>query len=135
MLSRMGWRIVRAGWKGGPAAAHVGEALISFTDFTFARWRDLPGAWLAGVRLRRSWPTQPGAIGLMLWAKPLSRRSGSISAWRSQADLERFVRSEQHVAIMRRYRAHMTGTSSLWSTSALVPEQAIADARARLRTP
>src|SRR5438876_9805914 len=109
LLSYAGWRLVKAGWKRGPAVLAEGAALVSLTDFTFARWRDLPGAWLAAARLRRHWPARDGAVGLMLWSQPWRRRSGSISIWRSEANLERFIRSPEHLAIMRSYRARMSG--------------------------
>jgi hypothetical protein len=131
-IGDIGWGIVRAGWKPGPDAGHSGPAIISFTDFTFARWRDLPGAWLSGMRLRRAWPKLEGAVGLMLWVKPLSRRSGSISAWRSEADLRHFVSWPVHTAIMRKYASRMSGASTTWRIDSFLREQAVGEARRRL---
>jgi hypothetical protein len=106
--------------------------LVSFTDFTFARWRVLPQAWLAAMRLRRAWPELEGAVGLMLWVKPLSRRSGSISLWRSDADLRRFVGSPQHAAIVRRHRPHMSGVSASWRAERVAIADALAEGRRRV---
>jgi hypothetical protein len=93
-----------AQWTDGPFTADDGTVLVSVTDFHIARGRDLPVVWTEGLRLRRAWPAMTGAIGLWLWAKPLRKRSGSVSVWRSEDDLRRFVRWPRHVAIMRRYR-------------------------------
>lgn len=131
-IGLVGWRLVRAGWKAGPCAEHAGGVVVSFTDFTFARWRDLPYAWLAAMRLRRTWPRLEGAVGLMLWAKPLSRRSGSISIWTSEADLRRFVSSPVHAAITRRYRSRMTGTSLTWQSDRAAIDAALVEGRRRI---
>jgi len=131
-IGEIGWHLVRAGWKRGPCAAHEGPVVVSFTDFTFAKWRDVPGAWLAAMRLRRAWPQLHGAVGLMLWVRPLSRRSGSISVWASEADLRRFVSWPVHLAIMRRYGPRMLGTSATWRSDRFVRSEAVAEARRRL---
>jgi hypothetical protein len=103
-----------AQWTDGPFTAEDGPVLVSVTDFHIARGRDLPVVWTEGLRLRRAWPTMTGAIGLWLWAKPLRKRSGSVSVWRSEDDLRRFVRWPRHVAIMRRYREAGELTSWTW---------------------
>jgi len=90
--------------------------LVSVTDFQLTRPRDVVRAWIQGLRLRRAWPSLPGAIGLWLWAKPLSKRSGSVSVWCSEEDLRRFVRWPRHVEIMRRYRSLGELTSATWWT-------------------
>jgi hypothetical protein len=106
--------------------------VVSLTDFTFARWRDLPGAWLVAMRLRRAWPRLPGAVALMLWVKPLSRRSGSISIWTSDADLRRFVSWRAHTAIVARYRGRMSGTHSTWLSYTAALDAAAAEGRRRV---
>jgi hypothetical protein len=100
-------------WTEGPSGAD-GSVLVSVTDFEVADLRDRIGAWVLGLRLRRAWPSMPGAIGLWLWVKPLRRRSGSVSVWRSEEDLRRFVGWPRHVAIMRRYRDAGELTSATW---------------------
>ncbi len=98
--------------------------LISLTDFRLDTARDLPGAYRAAMRLRGAWPELEGAIGLWLWAKPLQKRSGSVSVWRSEDDLSRFVRWPVHVAIMRKYRGAGTLTSTSWHAERFVAAQA-----------
>lgn len=132
-ISDLGWRLVRAGLRDGSCRGHTGPVVVSLTDFTFARWRDLPGAWLAAMRLRRAWPRLPGAVGLMLWVKPLSRRSGSISIWTSDAELRRFVSWREHAVTVRRYRPRMSGTHSMWRSDHPSLAAAAAEGRRRVR--
>ena len=131
-ISDLGWRLARAGWRAGSCSAHTGPVVVSLTDFTFARWRDLPGAWLAAMRLRRAWPRLPGAVGLMLWVMPFSRRSGSISIWTSDADLRRFVSWRAHAAIVRRYRSRMSGAHVTWLSDSPAVDAAAAEGRGRV---
>jgi hypothetical protein len=87
---------------------------ISMTIIQVTRFRDLPGVYLTGLRLRRTWPKMPGAVGLLLWARPWERRSCAISVWLTEADLRSFVSWPVHVAVMRKYRNHATVTTESW---------------------
>ena len=108
---------MRFRWKPGPAADAEGQLLVSFTEFTFERFRDLPGIVLAGTRLRRRLAAVEGAVGVSLYMHPLARRGGSVSAWRSEADLRRFVTLPYHVKIMRTYRARGALRSAGWESA------------------
>jgi hypothetical protein len=98
----------------GPAARTRGPVLVSVTDFHVHRARDIPRVITTGMRLRRSWPQRPGAVGLWTWIDIPGRRVGSVSVWKSEADLQRFVRSPEHLAIMRDFRTVMSGTATAW---------------------
>jgi hypothetical protein len=116
----LGWPLWYAAWRPGPVVADPGQPVyVSVTDFRIHHPRHAPGAWRTGLRLRRSWPRLDGAIGLWLWGQPLRLRSGSVSIWRSEADLMRFLRSPVHRAIVGRYRSRMTGTSTGWTAPGL----------------
>jgi hypothetical protein len=121
-----------ASWIEGPARADGRAVLVSITDFQITRARDLVRVWVQGLRLRRAWPSMPGAIGLWLWAKPLSKRSGSVSVWRSEADLLRFVRWPRHVEIMRRNRGAGELTAAKWWTERCDPSEIWVTAERRL---
>jgi heme-degrading monooxygenase HmoA len=88
--------------------------VVSATQSEFTRFRDMPGAVVAALRLRRHLRRTQGAIGVSLAMRPLRRRSWSVSAWESEADLHRFLRSAAHRATVRRYRDHMRVMSELW---------------------
>jgi hypothetical protein len=124
--------MTRIRWKAGPASMWDGAALVSLTDFTVFRARDLPGVWRTGLRLRRSWTRMEGAVGLWLWALPLERRGGSVSVWRSEEDLLRFVRWPVHLAVMRHYRDKGSLESASWDVERFVAAEVWAEARRRL---
>jgi heme-degrading monooxygenase HmoA len=119
-VTGLSWRLAYAGWQPGSVRADDDQPVfVSLTDFRIHRARHAPGAWRAGFGLRRSWPRLEGAIGLWLWAEPLRLRSGSVSVWRSEEDLMRFLRSPVHRAIVRAYRSRMSGTSRGWTAERL----------------
>lgn len=71
--------------------------------------QDLSGRDVAAA----GWPAIEGAVGLWLWTKPLQKRQGSVSLWRSEADLQAFVETPPHVRIMNanRNRGRLTSHS------------------------
>ena len=126
--------MIRARWAPGPVDASEENVFVSATDFRIFRLRDIPGAWLSGLRLRRTWPQRPGAVGLWLWAMPLKRRSGSVSIWRNEDDLREFVRWPVHAEIMRRNRDRGEIFATGWEAERADPEEAWRRARAWVRS-
>jgi hypothetical protein len=124
-------RVRRYGWKAGPEPAE-GEVVVSATDLRVDRFRDLLGVYANGTRLRLAWPLLHGAVGLWVWSEPGARRSGSISVWRSDDDLRRFVGTPIHVAIMRAYRDRGTLLASTWRTTFRDADAIWADGRRRV---
>lgn len=119
-ISMLRWQLWYAGWQHGSVDPDPDRPVfVSLTDFRIHRPWHAPSAWRSGLRLRRSWPRLEGAIGLWLWAEPVKLRSGSVSIWRTQEDLMRFLRSPVHRAIVARYRTRMSGTSSGWTAPRL----------------
>jgi heme-degrading monooxygenase HmoA len=104
--------VIRLPWARGPSRENGG--VVSATQSDFARFRDMPGAVVAALRLRRQLRRTPGAISVSLAMRPLRRRSWSVSAWESEADLRRFLRSASHRATVQRYRDHMRVRSEQW---------------------
>jgi hypothetical protein len=121
-------RIIRVPWKPGPDAETSGRALVSVTELTLDHARDLPLAYWDGLRLRQGWPRMPGAVGLWAWTRPWQRRLGSISIWRSEADLRRFIAIPVHVAIMTAYRPRGVVRGARWTVPRFDPAQVWDDA-------
>ncbi|MFH8470260.1 hypothetical protein [Streptomyces sp. NPDC017991] len=97
--------LLRSSWQPGPSAdVRDGPAVISVTDFTATTYRQSWTVARAGLRLRRTWPGTPGAIGMWLWADPARRRSGSVSVWTDEAALKEFVGRPDHLRIVRAHR-------------------------------
>ena len=107
--------MLRTRWISGPDAEAGGPALISVTDFRADRRLYLPGIYRAGHRLRRDWARLPGAVGMWLWTAPAQGRCGSVSVWRDETAMYRFVARPDHVRIMRRYRGRSTVRSTTWT--------------------
>jgi hypothetical protein len=101
-------------WMPGPAEANGAPVLVSVTDFHADRRREVPVVAVEGMRMRMGWYAMPGAVGLWLWSLPVNSRSGSISVWASEDDLERFIGLPHHVDIMKRYGPRGTVRSTRW---------------------
>lgn len=80
--------------------------------------------------MRMGWYAMSGAVGLWLWSVPATARSGSISIWASEDDLERFIVLPHHVDIMSRYAPRGSVRSTTW-TADTFDSHAILD-RARI---
>lgn len=124
--------MLRTTWHPGPTEATT--ALIAITDFHAHRRRDLLAIARAGRGLAAAWPTLPGAIGMWLWALPLSGRSGSVSAWESEEALTAFVHSRPHIHTVRRFRHSGTIHTHRWWMQAFTRTQAWKEAVKHLRT-
>ncbi|MDQ6916089.1 MAG: hypothetical protein M3155_09820, partial [Actinomycetota bacterium] len=118
-------------WHPGHHARGEGPFLVSFTEFTF-RYRDLPAIAWAGMRLRRALRELEGAEGMALYVRPLSHRSGSVSAWRDEEALREFIRLPYHVEIMRRYRRRGTLRAARWESERFSLREALAEAARRV---
>jgi hypothetical protein len=102
----------------GPVAAGDAPVVVSLTEFTARRARDLPAIARDGLALARGWWALDGAIGDTLYVDARRRTGGSLSLWRSDADLRRFVGLPRHVAIMRRHRDRVTVRAATWVADA-----------------
>jgi hypothetical protein len=116
----------------GPVARTDGPVIVSFTEFTARRLRDLPGIVRDGVGLRRGWWAMPGAIGVLLYIDPAKKTGGSLSVWASEDDLRRFVALPRHAAIMRKYRSRVSVRSATWHTENFRTRDAWAQRHERL---
>lgn len=124
--------MLRGSWTSGPAADLAGPVLVAVTAFQADRLRDLPGIYRSGLALGKAWPRLDGAVGMWLWTEPLRRRSGSVSVWRDEQALRRFVAWPDHVTIMRRYRRRGRVTSTMWTADRFQPADVWARARSHL---
>jgi hypothetical protein len=106
-------------WKSGATAAPAGPVHVSMNDYLIHRARDIPGVAREGLRFRHQWPATPGALGLWVAALRLGRRQISVSVWRDAEDLKRFVRSPQHLRIMREFRHAGALYTTAWTAERL----------------
>lgn len=107
---------MRTPWQAGPEAAPPsGPAFVSVTEFTADRHTQTVPIALAGLRLRRSWPRTPGAVGMWLWADPWRKRSGSVSVWTDERSLYAFVGRPDHIRIVRAHRDRGATRATTWT--------------------
>ncbi|MFH9612704.1 hypothetical protein ACH4MM_02860 [Streptomyces pratensis] len=101
--------IKRTSWKPGPAAHSTGPGstvVVSVTEFVTHRPWGTPAVAAEGFRLRRGWPSTPGAVAIILWMDtgPRLDRSGSVTVWTDEASLMRFVTRPDHTRVVRAFR-------------------------------
>lgn len=126
--------MIRGRTRHGPVALTDGPVVVSLTEFTARRFRDLPGIARDGIRLSRAWWAMPGAIGVTLYIDLRRRRGGSLSVWATEEDLRRFVALPRHVGIMRRYRDRVSVRAARWTTARFSAAAVWEEREARLAT-
>jgi hypothetical protein len=112
--------IVSSGWLPGPEHARDGSVEVSYQP---------------GTTLGESWPIMSGAVGVWLWGKPSELRGGSVSVWRTDADLRRFVSWPVHVSIMNAWRPRIEVRVHHWTDSTFIPDRAWSRAEEYMRLP
>lgn len=88
-------------------------------DYLIFRVLDVPRVAREGLRFRRAWPRTEGALGLWVASWRGGRRQVSISVWRSPQDLRAFVRSPDHLRIMREFRTTGDLITNAWAAERL----------------
>jgi hypothetical protein len=119
-------------WKSGTSDPVHGPVHVSMNDYLIHRLRDIPRVAWEGIRLRRRWPETEGALGLWMAALGTGRRQVSVSIWRSPEDLRRFVRSPEHLRIMREYRRTGDLHTNAWAAERFDRDLIWRQARERL---
>ncbi|MFJ9174614.1 hypothetical protein [Streptomyces sp. NPDC102360] len=125
-------RLLRTRWRSGPVPLTLCPVVVSVTDFTATSHPQAGAIALAGLRLRRTWPRTPGALGMWLWAEVASRRSGSVSVWRDEGALGEFVGRPDHIAVVRAHRGRGTMRAAAWEAEDFDPYAVWSRARALL---
>lgn len=106
-------------WKQGTLEPGLGSVHVSMNDYLIHRFWDVPRVAREGLRLRRAWPATEGALGLWVAAFRAGRRQVSISVWRAPDDLRHFVRSPQHLRIMRTFKDAGVLYTTAWTAERL----------------
>ncbi len=119
----------------GPAHGVDGvHAVVMASRLELRRYRQVPGFLVAALRLRRLFGRSDGAIRLTLAAAPLRRTFFTLSVWSDQALLDRYVRSDEHARVMKRYGRHLVGsTFESWSLGPDAPHPTLAEALDQFR--
>jgi hypothetical protein len=94
-------------WRRGSLKPIASAMLVVATRFTYKKLWHLPGVFLNGSKLVRNWPQVEGAMGVSVAADVLKRSTYTISVWRNELDLRRWLGSPHHADLMRRYRSRL----------------------------
>lgn len=113
---------MRTPWQEGPEAHAPGQLMASVTEFTAHRHTQTVPIALSGLRLRRTWPRTPGAVGMWLWIDPWRKRSGSVSVWTDERSLHAFVGRPDHRRIVRAHRSRGSMRATTWAVDGLAPD-------------
>jgi hypothetical protein len=119
-----------------PGAVAFGDDAV-IVSATCLRWRglgDLVALVWPALRMRAGWPSVDGAVGLAIAVELSQRATWSLSVWRSEEALRRFLASPAHVAAMTEHRRRLsTSASATWHSERFVLGDAWQEARRRLR--
>ncbi len=96
-------------WTSPKNQAHI-STLTQISRLELARARDVPGFLIAALRIRRVALQTPGVGGISLRAQPLRRTFWTLSTWHDETAIGKFMRSEDHRAVMVKYRNRMAGS-------------------------
>jgi hypothetical protein len=109
--------MMRLKWQPGPHSASTGPYFVSATRFTYQRLWSMPLVFWHGLKLRRSWPNVEGAVGLSIMSDLKTRTTYTVSVWRDESDLLRWVRSADHAPLMRKFRPRLqSSAANTWQT-------------------
>ena len=103
---------MRLKWRAGPLGDWPGPYFVSTTRFTYRNLGTMPFVYWYGLKLRQSWPSLEGAVGLSIMSDIGTKTTYTVSVWRSEADLLRWVRSSDHAPLMRRFRPHLASSAA-----------------------
>ncbi len=126
----MALRILRSRWQSGPVPLTLCGAHVSLTDFTATTHPQAAAVALAGLRLRRTWPKTPGALGMWLWADAAGKRSGAVSVWSDEVALKEFVGRPDHIEIVKAHRGRGALRATAWAVEDFEPDEVWTRARA-----
>jgi heme-degrading monooxygenase HmoA len=96
----------------------------------------MPLVFWHGLKLRRSWSQIEGAVGLSIMSDLTTRTTYTITVWRDQADLNRWVRSAGHAPLMRAFRPRLQGSAvDSWQTDKFALRAAWSEALRKVGLP
>jgi hypothetical protein len=103
-------------WRSGPDPLS-GPVWVTATRFTFRTTAAAVSAGPHALRFRSRWAEVPGAIGLSVRYQPLPRAAWTLSVWSRASDLDAFLQSPAHRAVVRTFHTHLVGRSHGWEST------------------
>ncbi|MGH9025850.1 MAG: DUF3291 domain-containing protein [Acidimicrobiia bacterium] len=103
-------------WKRFAAVEPETECTVMGSRLPLRKHRSIPGFLRWTLRIRGQLAETPGLIGYALDAKLTRKTFFTVSAWRSRADLERFVETDPHHTGIEAIRPHMAPSQFVFWT-------------------
>lgn len=124
-------------WINGPATTTPSQSdrTVMASRLELRRLRHVPAFLIASLRLRHAIRQAPGAIGLGLRARPLSRTFWTLSAWSNHEALQTYNHTPLHRGIVERFRPHMSASTFRFYTTTADTQPGWDDALRRLNEP
>jgi hypothetical protein len=101
----------------------MGPVWVIATRFTFTTTMAAAAAGPHSLRFWATWGTVPGAIGLSVRYQPRLRVAWTLSVWSRESDLDAFLGSPAHRALVGGFHDRLTGTSTGWESTDFDPGQ------------
>ncbi len=93
------------------------EYLVMASHLPLRSYWKVPAFLRLTLAVQKQLAGAAGLVGYSLLAQPLNKSFFTLSAWRSQDQLDAFARALPHAAIMRELRPHMAPTTfTFWRT-------------------
>ena len=90
-------------WKRTAEVVGEGPVVIVATRLELARLRHIPRFLRWSMVVRRQLLRSDGALGVGLYALPWKRTYYTVSAWRDEPSIRRFMQASPHLEIMARF--------------------------------
>lgn len=100
-------------WKRTAKVTGEGPVVIVATRLRLARLRDIPRFLRWSTVVRRQVLRSDGALGVGLYAVPWKRTYYTVSAWRDEPSIRRFMQSSPHLEVMAHFAA-ITGGDGIF---------------------
>jgi len=119
-------------WQRGRSADQSGPVLISFTEYRPHVVLDLFDINREGNILADMLVDIDGAVGVMTYLQPRWLRGGSLSVWRTEEAMRKFIRLPYHVEIMKAYRSRGVLRATRWWADGFAIGKALAEGQSRV---
>lgn len=120
-------------WSSFAEAEPATEYVVMASRLPLRRFWKLPAFFRMTMAIRKQLAVSEGLIGYSLLARPFAKEFLTLSAWRSQEDLNAFVRTLPHAKVMTDLRPHMAPTTFVfWRLPGSALPPAWDDATARI---
>lgn len=97
-------------WKSFAAVDPAQEYAVMATRLPLRSYWQIPNFFGKSRVVREQLAGADGLVGYALLAEPLRKRFFTVSAWRSEADLQAFARAQPHAAIAGELRPRLAPT-------------------------